>query len=105
MWHPHPHISPGIDACGNCTLGISERVVQLHFVVTDVNADRWHAGKAAVKRRSQWMLRFGAPQIGMHELRDLRAGKKAIGIPAWLVACASKSQVGDRRQRGNSGYG
>jgi len=53
MWHPHPHISPGIDACGNCTLNISERVVQQHFVITDVNADRWHAGKSAVKGRSQ----------------------------------------------------
>jgi hypothetical protein len=23
MWHPHPDISSGIDACGNCTLNIS----------------------------------------------------------------------------------
>jgi hypothetical protein len=26
MWHPHPHINPGIDACGNRTLNIPERV-------------------------------------------------------------------------------
>src|SRR5258706_2807994 len=61
MWHPHPHISSGIDACGDCTLDISERVVQQDFVVTDVNADRWHAGKPAVERRSQWKFRVGAP--------------------------------------------
>src|SRR5882762_5034714 len=61
MWHAHPHISPGIDACGNCTLDISERVVQQHFVVTDVNADGWHPGKLTAEGRSQWMLRVGAP--------------------------------------------
>src|SRR5260221_6328415 len=102
MWHPHPHISPGIDACGNCTLNISERVVQQHFVVTDVNAGGRHAGKSAVKGRSQRMFRVGAPQVGMHELRYLRASKKGIGIRARLVGRARKSQVGDRRQHGNS---
>ena len=49
MGHPHPHIDPGIDACGDCALDISERIVQQHFVIADVNADRWHAGKSAVK--------------------------------------------------------
>jgi hypothetical protein len=53
MWHPHLHINPCIDPCGNCTLNISERVVQQHFVITDVNAERWDAGKSAVKGRSQ----------------------------------------------------
>jgi hypothetical protein len=53
MWHPHPHISPGIDARGNCTLNISERVVQQHFVVTDMNADGWHPGKLTAEGRSQ----------------------------------------------------
>jgi len=38
VWHPHPHISLGIDACGNCTLNKSERVIQQHLVVADVNA-------------------------------------------------------------------
>ena len=52
-WHPHPHISSGIDAGGNCTLNISERVVQQHFVVTDVNAGGRHAGVSTVKGRSQ----------------------------------------------------
>jgi hypothetical protein len=52
MWHPHPHISSGIDACGNCTVNISERVVQQHFVVTDVNAGGRHAGVSTVKRRN-----------------------------------------------------
>jgi hypothetical protein len=51
----------GIDACGNCTLNISERVVQQHFVVTDVNAGGRHAGVSTVKGRSQWMSRVGAP--------------------------------------------
>jgi len=66
MWHPHPHISPGIDACGNCTLNISERVVQQHFVVTDVNSGGRHAGVSTVKRRSQWISRVGAWKRGSH---------------------------------------
>ena len=37
VWHPHPHIKPGIDACGNRTLSIAERVVKQHFVITDMN--------------------------------------------------------------------
>ena len=102
MWHPHPHIKPGIDACGNCTLNISERVVQQHFVVTDVNAGGRHAGVSTVKGRSQWISRVGAPQVGMHEFRDLRASKKGIGIRARLVGRARKSEVGNRRQHGNS---
>jgi hypothetical protein len=61
MWHPHPHISSGIDACGNCTLNISERVVQQRFVVTDVNPGGRHAGVPTVKGRSQWMSSVGAP--------------------------------------------
>jgi len=61
MWHPHPHISSGIDAYSNCTLNISERVVQQHFVVTDVNAGGRHAGVSTVKGRSQRMSRVGAP--------------------------------------------
>src|SRR5713101_3938485 len=39
----------------------------------------------------------------MHELRDLRASKERIGIGARLIGRARKSQVGDRRQYGNSG--
>jgi hypothetical protein len=61
MWHPHPHISSGIDACGNGTLNISERVVQQHFVVTDVNAGGRQAGVSTVKGRSQRISRVGAP--------------------------------------------
>src|SRR5258705_8804450 len=38
----------------------------------------------------------------MDELRDLRASKKGIGIRARLVGRARKSQVGYRRQHGNS---
>src|SRR5882724_9803017 len=38
----------------------------------------------------------------MHEFRDLRTGKKGIGIGARLIGRARKSQVGDRRQHGNS---
>src|SRR6267142_960582 len=38
----------------------------------------------------------------MHELRDLRTGKKGIGIRARLIGCARKSQVGNRRQHSNS---
>src|SRR5258706_14062836 len=102
MWHPHPHISPGIDACGNCTLNMSERVVEQHCVATDVNAGGRHAGVSTVEGRSQRMFRVGATQVGMHELRYLRASKKGIGIRARLVGRARKSQVGDRRQDGNS---
>ena len=61
MWHPHPHINPGIDACGNCTLNVPKRVVQQHFVVTDVNADGRDAGVSTEEGRSQWMFRVGAP--------------------------------------------
>src|SRR5712671_4494301 len=61
MWHPHPHISSGVDACGNCALNVSERVVQEHFVVTDVNANGWHPGKLTVEWRSQRMSRVGTP--------------------------------------------
>src|SRR5712671_3961225 len=38
----------------------------------------------------------------MHELRDLRASKERNGIGARLIGRARKSQVGDRRQHGNS---
>src|SRR5882724_11370592 len=38
----------------------------------------------------------------MHEFRDLRTGKKGIGIGARLIGRARKSQVGNRRKRGNS---
>src|SRR6266705_3128469 len=38
----------------------------------------------------------------MHELRDLRASKKGIGIRARLVGRGRKSQVGNRRHHGNS---
>jgi hypothetical protein len=48
MWHPHPHVGSGINACGNCTLNISKRVVQQHFIVTDMNAGGGHAGVSAI---------------------------------------------------------
>jgi hypothetical protein len=57
---------------------------------------------STVEGRSQWMVRIGAPQVGMHELRDLRTGKKGIGVGARLVGRARKSQVGNRRQDSNS---
>src|SRR6476659_5673860 len=38
----------------------------------------------------------------MDEFRDLRASKKGIGIRARLVGRARKSQIGNRRQHGNS---
>jgi hypothetical protein len=102
MCHPHPHISSGIDACGNCTVNKSERVVQQHFVVTDVNAVGRHAGVSTVKGRSQWMSRVGASQVGVHEFRNLRASKKGIGIRARLVGRARKSEIGNWQQQGNS---
>ena len=34
MWHSHPHINPGIDACGNCTLNIPERTGFSHSLVS-----------------------------------------------------------------------
>src|SRR5258707_5545213 len=61
MWHPHPHISSGINSCSNCTLNKPERVIQQHFVVTDINASSRHAGESAEKGRSQWLFRVGAP--------------------------------------------
>ena len=102
MWHPHPHIDPGIDGRGDCTLNIPKRVVQQHFVVTDANADGRHAGVSTVEGRSQGMIRIGTPEVGMHEFRDLRTGKEGIGIRARLVGCARKSEVGNRRQHSNS---
>ena len=60
MWHPHPYINPDIDACGNCTLSIAERVVQQHFVIAQMDADGWDPGKLTVEWRSQWMFRVGA---------------------------------------------
>jgi hypothetical protein len=103
--HPHPHIKPGIDACGNCTLGIAERVVQQHFVITDMNADGWHPGKLTVKWRSQWMFRVGASQIGMHEFGDPRASEQGIGIRARLIRRARKGEVGNRIKHGNPNKG
>jgi len=102
MGHPNPHIGTGVDACGSRTLDISERVVQQHFVVADVNACGRHAGVSTVKRRSQWLSRVGAAQVGMHEFRYLRARKKGIGIRARLIRRSRKGQVGNRRQHGNS---
>src|SRR5450432_2787361 len=67
-----------------------------------MNAGGRHAGVATVKGRSQWISRVGASQVGMHEFHDLRASKEGIGIRARLVGRARKSQVGNRRQHGNS---
>ena len=102
MWHPHPNVDPGIDARGSGPLDEPERVVEQHFVVTDMNAGRRHAGKSTEERRSQWLFRVGASQVGMNELRDLRAREKRIGIRARLIGCVRKSKVGNRRQHGNS---
>jgi hypothetical protein len=86
--HAQPHVEPGIDACGNCTTDISNRIVQQHFGVTDMNADGWHPGKVTVEGRSQWMFRVGASQIGMHERLDLRAREEGIGIRARVIGRA-----------------
>jgi hypothetical protein len=50
------------------------RIVQQHFVVTDMNADGWHPGKVTVEGRSQWMFRvgvaFGGTDHGAHRGGD-----------------------------------
>jgi hypothetical protein len=61
MWHPHPDINSGIEACGNCTLNISERVVQQHFVVTDVNAGGGYAECRPLRGEASGCLAFDAP--------------------------------------------
>src|SRR6266404_1449360 len=38
----------------------------------------------------------------MHEFRDLRASEQGVSIRARLIGCTRKSQVGNRRQHGNS---
>src|SRR5882724_8393154 len=104
MWHPHPHISSDIDARGCSTLNIFERVVQQYFVVTDVNAGSRHAGELTVEGRSQRLPRVGAPQVRLHEIRDLRTSKKGIGVGARLVGRARESEIGNRRKHSHSGY-
>src|SRR5258708_35825493 len=76
MWHPHPHISSSIDGCGNCMLNISERVVQQHFVVTDVNAGR-HV-----------RLTTGAPSDRPRQSRDLARSRV---LAAFMRYSLSKS--------------
>ena len=93
MWHPHPNVDPGIDARGSGPLDEPERVVEQHFVVTDMNAGRRHAGKSTEERRSQWLFRVGASQVRMHELRYLRAREEGVGIRARLIGRARKRQV------------
>ena len=89
MWHPHPDISARIDACRNSTLNISERVVQQHFVVTDINARRRHTGKSTVKGRSQRISRVGDPYVGVHEFRDLRVALMEAASPVTRDASTS----------------
>ncbi len=99
MWHPHPHISSGIDGCGDRTLNIPKRVVQQHLVVADVNAEVEGMPRVStVKGRSQWIFsRRRSLRIGMHKFCDLRASKKEIGIRAGLVGRAGRlrSVTGD----------
>jgi hypothetical protein len=96
MWHSHPHIGSDVGACGCCTLNISERVVQQHFVVTDVNAGGRHVGELTVEGRGQRVSRVGAPQVGLHQIRDLRTSEKGIGVGARLVGRARESEIGNR---------
>jgi hypothetical protein len=49
------------------------------------------------------MFCVGPCRLGLDELRDLRAGKEGIGVAARLIGRARKSEVGNRRQNGNSG--
>jgi hypothetical protein len=74
--HPPPQIEPGIDSGSNGTVNISARIVEQYFVVTNVNAERRHAGKASLEGRSQRLSWVGGFEVGMHEFRDLRASEK-----------------------------
>jgi len=105
VWHPHPHIKPGIDSCGNRTLNKAERVVQQHFVITDMNADGRHPGKLTLEWRSQWVSSIGTSEIGTREFGHLRAREKRIGVRARVIGHAGKSQVGNRRQHGDPDKG
>jgi hypothetical protein len=39
VWHSHPYVELCIDARGDGALYIAARVVEQHFVVSNVNAD------------------------------------------------------------------
>ena len=88
VWHPCPHIDPGIDPSGKGALNIPERIIEQYFVAAYVNADGRHAGKASPERRGQWMFRVGGLEVGIHEFRDLRAGEEGIGFRTRLIARA-----------------
>jgi hypothetical protein len=50
MGHAHPHVQRGIDARRDGTLHIATRIVEQHFIVPDVHADRGQRGQISIKR-------------------------------------------------------
>ena len=103
MGHAHPHVQRRIDARCDGTVHIAARIVEQHFIVSDVHADRGQSGQISIKRRGQRILRIRVAQVGTDESGGLGLEEIRIGLCARFIAGAAEREVrhrehGDVRQ-------
>src|SRR5712692_1087850 len=98
MRHSHPNVQLGVDARRDGALYIAARVVQQHFVVSNVDADWRQTGQISVERRGQGILRIGYTQIGPDEPSRLEFGEVQICLRSRVEALACKREVSYRRE-------
>src|SRR5713101_8446739 len=90
MRHSHPYVQRGVDTRRDGALHVAARVVEQHFVVSNVHADWRQAAQITVQRRRQRILRIGLTQIGGDEPGGLRLGEVRIRFRSCLEALACK---------------
>jgi hypothetical protein len=97
MRHSHPYVELCVDADRDGALYIAARVVEQHFVVSNVNADRRQAGQITVERRGQRIPRIGLAQIGADEPGSLRLGEVEICFRSrvMLSLVSARSVIGE----------
>jgi hypothetical protein len=69
--HAHPYVELCVDAGCDGAFYIATRVVEQHFVVSDVKVDWWQSAEIGIERRGQRIFRIGFAEIGLDELRHL----------------------------------
>src|SRR5882762_5037225 len=94
MRHSQPYVQRGVDARRDGTLHVTARVVEQHFVVSNVNADWRQAAQITEQRRRQRILRIGLTQIRRDEPGRLRLGEIRIRFRSYLVTLTRKREVG-----------
>ena len=93
MGHAHPHVQRRIDVRCDGTVHIAARIVEQHFIVSDVHADRRQSGQISIKRRRQRILRICIAQVGTDESGGLELEEIRIGLCARFLAGAAEREV------------